>query len=78
MCVVYGHRNRSHLKVLETVKRGDAITVTMDGKTYIYTVSDVTIYESTFDLRLPTVDGKTLALVTCYPFRYSGHAPEIV
>ena len=63
MCVVYGHRSRDHLKVLEKVERGDTITVT------------ITIYESTDDLRLPTVDGKTLVLVTCYPFRYSGHAP---
>lgn len=75
MCVVYGHRNRNHLKVLEKVERGDAITVTMDGAGYTYTVSDITIYESTDDLRLPLVDGRTLVLVTCYPFRYSGHAP---
>ena len=76
VCVVYGHRNRNHLKVLEKVERGDAITVTMDeGTVYTYTVSDITIYESTDDLRLPTVDGKTLVLVTCYPFRYSGNAP---
>lgn len=75
-CVVYGHRNRNHLKVLEKVERGDAITVTMDeGTVYTYTISDITIYESTDDLRLPTVDGKTLVLVTCYPFRYSGNAP---
>lgn len=75
MCVVYGHRNRNHLKVLEKIERGDTITVTMDGAAYTYTVSDITIYESTDDLRLPLVDGKTLVLVTCYPFRYSGHAP---
>lgn len=75
MCVVYGHRNRNHLKVLEKVERGDTIKVTMDGAAYTYTVSDITIYESTDDLRLPTVDGRTLVLVTCYPFRYSGHAP---
>lgn len=75
MCVVYGHRNRNHLKVLEKVERGNTIKVTMDGATYTYTVSDITIYESTDDLRLPTVDGRTLVLVTCYPFRYSGHAP---
>lgn len=75
MCVVYGHRNRDHLKILEKVQRGDAITVTMVGATYTYTVSDVTIYENTSHLRLPTVDGKTLVLVTCYPFQYSGHAP---
>ena len=75
MCVVYGHRNRKHLKVLEKVECGDTITVTMDGIAYAYTVSDITIYKSTDDLRLPTVDGKTLVLVTCYPFRYSGNAP---
>lgn len=75
MCVVYGHRNRNHLKVLEKVERGDTITVAMDGIVYTYTVSDITIYENTNDLRLPTVDGMTLVLVTCYPFRYSGHAP---
>ena len=23
----------------------------------------------------PALDGSTLVLVTCYPFRYSGHAP---
>lgn len=75
MCVVYGHRNRNHLKALENVERGDAITVAMDGVAYVYTVSDIMIYDSTDDSRLPTVDGKTLALATCYPFHYAGGAP---
>lgn len=74
MCVVYGHRNRNHLKVLEKVTVGDIITATKDGIAYTYAVSDVAIYESTSDWRLPTLDGSTLVLVTCYPFRYSGHA----
>lgn len=75
MCVVYGHRNRNHLKILEKVTVGDTITATKDSIVYTYTVSDVAIYESTSDWRLPTLDGSTLVLVTCYPFRYSGHAP---
>lgn len=75
MCVVYGHRNRNHLKVLEKVTVGDIITATKDGIAYTYAVLDVAIYESTSDWRLPTLDGSTLGLVTCYPFRYSGHAP---
>ena len=75
MCVVYGHRNRNHLKILEKVTVGDIITATKDGIAYTYTVSDVAIYESTSDWRLPTLDGSTLVLVTCYPFRHSGHAP---
>lgn len=75
MCVVYGHRNRNHLKILEKVTMGDTITATKDGIAYTYTISDVAIYESTSDWRLLTLDGSTLVLVTCYPFRYSGHAP---
>ena len=75
MCVVYGHRNRNHLKILEKVTMGDTITATKDGIAYTYAVSDVAIYESTSDWRLPTLDGSTLVLVTCHPFRYSGHAP---
>ena len=75
MCVVYGHRNRNHLKILEKATVGDIITATKDGISYTYAVLDVAIYESTSDWRLPTLDGSTLVLVTCYPFRYSGHAP---
>ena len=75
MCVVYGHRNRNHLKILEKVTIGDTITATKDDIAYTYAVSDIAIYESTSDWRLPTLDGSTLVLVTCYPFRYSGHAP---
>lgn len=75
MCVIYGHRNRNHLKILEKVTVGDTITATKDSIVYTYAVSDVAIYESTSDWRLPTLDGSTLVLVTCYPFRYSGHAP---
>ena len=75
MCVVYGHRNRNHLKILEKVTMGDTITATKDGIAYTYAVSDVAIYESTSDWRLPTLDGSTLVLVTCHPFIYSGHAP---
>lgn len=75
MCVIYGHRNRNHLKILEKVTVGDTITATKDGIAYTYTVSDIVIYENTSDWRLPTLDGRTLVLVTCYPFRYSGHAP---
>lgn len=76
MCVIYGHRNRRHFRVLENAKNGDEIIVTTsDGTAYVYTITTTTIYESTDELRLPIANGKTLVLVTCYPFRYSGHAP---
>ena len=44
ICVVYGHRNRNHLKVLEKVTVGDIITATKDGIAYTYAVLDVAIY----------------------------------
>ena len=76
MCVIYGHRNRDHLKVLKHVEIGDPITAILkDGTEHTYTVTDIQIHESTDTLRLPTMDGDSIVLVTCYPFRYTGHAP---
>ena len=75
--MVYGHRNRNHLKVLENVKEGDAIMVyTKDGTAYTYIVETIEILDNEADLRIPTLSGSHLMLTTCYPFRYSGHAPQ--
>lgn len=76
MCVIYGHRNRTHLRILETVEAGDSVTATMpDGTEYVYIITQVQAFEDTADLVIPTLDGKSIALITCYPFRYSGSAP---
>ena len=76
MCVILGHRNRKHLRPLEKVEIGDEMIFTYpDGRTATYIVTETMIYENTADWRLPAVDGDTLVLVTCYPFRYSGSAP---
>ena len=77
VCVVYGHRNRSHLLVLKDIDYGDKILVIMpDGKSYTYIVEQTEILESNEELRIPTIEGKHLILMTCYPFYYSGHAPK--
>lgn len=76
MCVIYGHRNRTHLRILETVEAGDSVTATMpDGSKYTYIITQVQAYEQTANLKIPTLDGKSIALITCWPFRYSGSAP---
>ena len=76
-CVVYGHRNRKHLKVLEDVDFGDTITVTMtDGNVYSYRIESIEILESETDLKVPTLAGEHIMLTTCYPFHYTGHAPK--
>lgn len=39
VCVIYGHRNRNHLKALKNVDYGDSITVTMpEGAQYVYEI----------------------------------------
>ena len=76
MCVILGHRNRNHLKVLENVEVGDEIIFRyIDNRTATYTVKEIQIFEKTADWTLPQSDGNSLVIVTCYPFRYSGSAP---
>ena len=76
MSVILGHRNRKHLRPLQDVEIGDSLCFRYpDGREYAYTVSKIVKYEDTADWRLPALDGNTLVLVTCYPFRYSGNAP---
>ena len=77
VCVVYGHRNRNHLKVLKNVEVGGIITVTMsDGRTFAYIIESIEILDSMEELIIPTVSGSHLLLATCYPFHYLGHAPQ--
>lgn len=76
VCVVYGHRNRNHLKVLKDIDFGDTITVTLeDGSTISYTVVSIKVLESDNELRVPLLSGQHIMLTTCYPFYYTGHAP---
>lgn len=77
VCVVFGHRNRNHLRVLEKVAQGEAIIVTMpDGSQITYMVKSIEIATSDAELHIPTLEGEYLMLVTCYPFYYTGHAPK--
>ena len=43
---------------------------------FFYTVNSVRILEREEDLRLPLKEGRHLVLTTCYPFYYTGHAPN--
>lgn len=76
MCVILGHRNRNHLKMLENVKVGDEIIFRfLDSRAATYTIKEIQIFENSADWTLPQPDGNMLVIVTCYPFRYSGSAP---
>ena len=77
VCVVYGHRNRRHLRALEKVELGDEITVTAeDGSVYRYVVTQIDVADDLSEITISSVEEPTLLLVTCYPFRYSGNAPQ--
>ena len=77
VCVVYGHRNRNHLKALKDVDYGDMIVLTINnGIKYEYKVESIEILDSDADLHIPLISGKHLMLTTCYPFYYTGHAPK--
>ncbi len=77
VCVIYGHRNRNHFQVLKDIDFEDMITVTLvDGTVLNYTVESIRILDSDEELRVPFILGQHLMLTTCYPFYYTGHAPN--
>ena len=77
MSIIYGHRNRKHLKLIEPIKVGDTISFRFvsDNRLVSYEVTDVQIFDKTSDWTLPVTDEDVLVLVTCYPFEYTGNAP---
>ena len=77
VCVVYGHRNRRHLWVLEKVELGEEITVTVEeGSVFHYIVTEIDVADDLSEIVIPSVAEPALMLVTCYPFHYSGNAPQ--
>ena len=77
ICVVYGHRNRNHLLILKEIEVGDEIYIVLpDGRVYTYIVDKTEIISTEEAIRIPTIEGTHLILMTCYPFYYSGHAPQ--
>ena len=77
MSIIFGHRNRKHLKLIESIAVGDTISFRFvsDNRLVSYEVTDVQIFEKTSDWTLPVTDEDVLVLVTCYPFEYTGNAP---
>ena len=73
--VIAGHRD-THFRALKDVLIGDEIRVASAGKKYLYRVVDVRVVSprETSVLR-PQARG-ALTLITCYPFRFIGPAPE--
>ena len=75
LCVIMGHRD-TQFSILKYCEIGDSITILSNETFYVYTVYDIQIVENDNLLQLNAVSGSNIALVTCYPFRYTGHAPK--
>lgn len=76
VCVIYGHRNRNHLRTLKNVEIGDVLNLKTAHSNFNYIVDTIEILDKNEALTIPTVDGKCLMISTCYPFHYSGKAPQ--
>lgn len=76
-CLLYGHRNRRHFRALEGVEYGQVLALVLpDGSCFSYIVTETEIQNSLSDLTISASDVPELVLVTCYPFHYTGNAPQ--
>ena len=72
---IAGHRD-TVFRPLEHVKAGDTMQVTTADHVYRYAVDRTLIVNPDDVYVLDDTPRPTLTLVTCYPFKYIGHAPR--
>jgi sortase A len=73
--VLAAHRD-SFFRPLEHVRAGDEITVkTLDGDFHYVVESTIVVGPGDLWVLAP-IGGRTLTLITCFPFRYVGAAPD--
>jgi sortase A len=70
-----GYRD-TFFRNLEGVRKGDEVVVTTASGIYRYIVTATQIVAATETSVLAPTEGRTLTLVTSYPFDYIGAAPE--
>jgi sortase A len=73
--VLAGHRD-TFFRDLRYIQEGDAVNVMGPQGEFEYQVESVAIVEPDQTEVLKPGDGSTLTLITCYPFRYIGNAPQ--
>jgi len=73
--VIAGHRD-TFFRPLENIAVDDTVRVTTDYGAFLYRVVSTEIVRPTQTEVLQDGPEPTLTLVTCYPFRYVGRAPQ--
>ena len=74
-CALAGHRD-TFLRGLGGVRVNDVIRVVTLERTYTYQVEWSVVVEPRRVDVLDSTATRSLTLVTCYPFRFIGHAPQ--
>lgn len=74
-CVIAGHRD-THFRALEGIQKGDQVELETKYGHFRYQVKSMEIVSPTDVSSLYPTDHAVLHLITCYPFRYVGHAPK--
>ena len=72
---IAGHRD-TVFRPLEHIKKGDEMRLVTADRVYRYTVDKTLIVDPDDVYVLDETKEPTLTLVTCYPFKYIGHAPR--
>ena len=73
--VLAGHRD-TFFWPLQDIERGDQIRIVLPQQTYRYRVDSIRVVDPTETSALASKGVEELTLVTCYPFRYVGPAPQ--
>ena len=73
--VLAGHRD-TFFWPLQEIERGDQIRIVLPHQTYRYHVDSIRIVDPAETSALASKGVEELTLVTCYPFRYVGPAPQ--
>lgn len=69
------HRD-TFFRPLQSIRKGDEVVVTTTSGVYRYSVTGTQVVEPENVSVLDPTPGKTLTLVTCYPFDFVGSAPQ--
>jgi sortase A len=73
--VLGGHRD-TFFRPLRGIRAGDRIRMVTPGASYSYQVDWTAVVNPSDNSTLKATPRKSLTLVTCYPFRYIGPAPQ--
>ena len=73
--VLAGHRD-TFFRPLKDVRVGDAITITTRAGAFSYVVESAFVVTPADVHVLDATGGRTLTLITCFPFYYVGPAPD--